>query len=717
MKGRAASPRPPPLAVALLHRCLPGGVVGLSILGDLHQEFDELVAAPGQRFPRLWFWRSAIGLSVRYALRGLGERAVGAGAPGSPPWETTMTWLADLRYGFRMLFKTPLLSAVAVLTVALGVALTTHTFSSVHGAMLRGIPVPDDDRLVAVFGTRPDLGIEQTELAVHDFEDLRGRQNTLDDVAAFYQGTVNIAGDERPPERFAGAYVSDNFFSHLGVAPLLGRTLRAGEEGPDAPHVIVLGYHVWQNRFAGAPDIVGRSIRVNGFTTEIVGVMPEGFRFPFLEDVWLPHREDAATLPRGRGQDFDLFGRLGEGVSLEAARAELSSIAAGLAQTYPETNENLGMGAIPYEDRFMPQQIQAVMWVMLFATFGVLLIACANVANLLMARASVRAREIAVRTALGAGRWRVVRQLMMESVALALVGGAVGVALAWVGVDLYRSAVADIYKPYWIEIRMDVPVLLFSLGVTLVASVAAGVWPSLRASGMRMGEMLKDSTRGSSSLSMGKLSRVFVISEIAVSCALLVGAGFMIKSIANLRNVDLGFETAGVMTGRIGLFENDYPDEESRDRFFTRLKQRLEAEPGVRSAALGTNLPGLGGARYFLAVNGETYATDRDYPLATTTIVSADYFATLGVDLSRGRDFTALETQIDGGEVAIVNESFAARYLPGRPAIGEQVRLGRSDSEWPWMTIVGVVPDMHIGGNVGGIGDDRQPPERLFLPQ
>jgi predicted permease len=626
------------------------------------------------------------------------------------------TWLADLRFGFRMLLRTPLLSAVAVVTVALGVGLTTHTFSSVYGTIVRGVPVPGHERLTYVGASRLDLGIAQTELPVHDFEDLRAQQTSFEDVAAFDQGTVNIAGDEGPPERFAGAYVSDNFFDHLGVAPVMGRTFRAGEDDPDASVVIVLGHHVWQNRFAGDPDIVGRSIRVNGETAEIVGVMPEGFRFPFLEDVWLTHRIDVAGLTRGAGRDLDAFGRLREGVSLDQARAELDALASRLASTFPESNEGMGFSLSPYEERFMPREIQAVLWVMLVATFGVLLIACANVANLLMARASIRAREIAIRTAMGAGRWRVVRQLLLEAAVLAALGCALGVVMAHVGLEAYRNAIADIYKPYWIAFSLDVPTLLFSVAVTGIAAIAAGILPALRATGVSIGEHLKDETRGSTGLRLGRLSTTLVVSEIAVSCALLVGAGFMIRSVVNLNNVDLGFETAGVMTGRVGLFDTDYPDEASRRQFFERLRERLEAEPGVVSASLGTSLPGLGGARYPWSVAGAVYATDRDHPVVTTTVATPDYFETFGVEVRQGRDFTVGESAPGADPVAIVNESFAETYLAGTPVLGEQIRLGRSESTRPWRRIVGVVPDMHIGGNVGGIGDDLMRPERIFLP-
>jgi predicted permease len=289
--------------------------------------------------------------------------------------------------------------------------------------------------------------------------------------------------------------------------------------------------------------------------------------------------------------------------------------------------------------------------------------------------------------------------------------------MAYVGLEAYRNALADIYKPYWIDFGLDMPTLLFSLGVTGIAAIAAGILPAIRATGVSIGENLKDETRGSTGLQLGRLSTALVISEIAVSCALLVGAGFMVRSVVNLRNVDLGFETAGIMTGRVGLFETDYPDQDSRQQFFEQLKQRLEAEPGVQSATLGSSLPGLGGSRYFWSVAGNTYPTDGDHPAVTTTVVSPDYFETFGVTLMQGRDFTMVEAIPGGDPVAIVNQSFADTYLAGTSVLGEQIRLGLSDSTRPWLRVVGVVPDMHIGGNVGGIGDDQMRPERIFLPQ
>ena len=707
--------RPPTAADELLRRCLPEGVLGTTIIGDLHQELEQLVREAAVRRPRLWYWWQAIQLSARYYPIRLKRRFLRRSPAHTHGDDMMTTLLADLRFGLRMLIKTPVLSVIAIATVGLGVGLTSHTFSTVYGSVGRGLPVEGADRMVHLDANRPELGITSMGISIHDYGDLRAQQTSFEDLGAFYAGTVNVAGESGPPERFAGAFVSANALLHLRVEPFLGRTFREGEDLPGASPVIVLGHHVWRNRFGADPAVVGQTIRVNGEAALIVGVMPEGFRFPFLEDVWLPHRIDASGVSRGEGPDLDVFGRLREGVSSEAAQTELSAIAVRLGGEFPESNDGIGFALRPYEERFMPAEITAVLWVMLGSVFGVLLIACANVANLLLARAAVRSKEVAIRTAMGASRGRVIRQLLVESAVLALLGGAVGLALSWWGIGVLGAAIADIYKPYWIDLRMDLPVLVFTFAVTLVASVAAGTVPAVRASGMGVGEILKDETRGSSSFRLGRFSSVLVVAEIAVSCGLLIGAGFMIKSVINLRNLDLGFQSEGVMTGRVGLFETDYPDVESRDRFFNALEERIEAEPGVTSAALTSHLPGLGANLFYVGIDGEAYATDRDYPRSNWSIATSGFFETFGTDLVQGRDFTPDETRIGGEPVVIVNESFVDRYLPGGDVLNRRLRLGASDSESPWMRVVGVVPDMHVGGGVGGIGDDQISPERIFI--
>jgi predicted permease len=705
------------VAEALLRWLLPRGDLGLSILGDLRQEFEEIHLTSASRFPRLWYWRSAVALGCRYIVDG--SRRFPRNLAINRRLDRTMiaTLLSDLRISFRMLVKTPSVSVIAILTIGLGVAICTHSFSSVYGSILRGLPVPDDNRLMLIDANRQDLGAESLEMSIHDFLDLRENQTSFEDVAAFYQGTANLAGDEGPPERYAGAFVSANALQHLAVPPLFGRLFLQDEDRPGARPVAVLAYHVWQNRFGGDPSMLGTVVRVNGQATEIVGVMPPGFRFPFNEDLWLPHRIDPDAFPRGGGRHVEAFGKLREGVSIDVARDEFAAIAGELARRFPESNANLGFGIQRFELRYMPSEIRAVMWVMLASTFGVLLVACANVANLLLARAASRTKEVAIRTALGASRFRVARQLAVESAVLALLGGLFGLVIAWWGVVVMNQAQAGIPKPFWIDVRVGLPALLFTVAVTMAASLAAGLLPALRASGIDVDATLKDEARGSSNIKLGWSSSALVVAEVAVSCALLIGAGFLIKSVVNLRNVELGFETQGVLTGRIALPEADYTDGRSRDQFFNLLKERLEQEPGVASVAVGTHLPALGSFLYYVGVEGESYATDRDYPAAYATSISSDYFRTFEVQFLEGRDFSSLEARVGGDPVTIVNESFVDRFFPDGDVLGRRIRWGISTSTEPWLTIVGVVPDMHVGGGVGGLGNDRKRPERFYLPK
>lgn len=626
------------------------------------------------------------------------------------------TLWSDLRYGLRMLAKTPGLSFIAVLTIGLGVAFTTHQYSSVYGSVIRGLPVPGHERLVALRENVEPRGIEDSPLPLHDYLDLHDEQSVFDDLGSGYMGTVNLAGEEGPPERFRGAFMSANALELVGVPPLLGRVFREGEDAPGSPPLLVISYHVWQNRFAGDPSVVGRTVRVNGEAAEVIGVMPDGFRFPFMEDVWVTDRQDPDALARRDGIYVEAFGRLKPGVTMETGQAELDRLGSTLEQRFPEENAGVTFDLIPYADRYMPSQITAVLWLMLGATFGVLLIACANVANLLLARASIRTREVAIRTALGADRGRVIRQLLAEALVLALVGGVVGVVLAWVGIDMFNQRLDPIEHPYWIDIRLDAPALLFAFGVTLLACLAAGTIPAIRASGVGVGEILKDESRGSSSFRLGRFSSALVVGEIAVSCALLITAGFMIESVVNLKNVDLGFDPGRLLTGRVGLFAADYPDRPDREQFFQGLQERLEAEPGVTSVALTTNLPALGADRWAISVEGESYPSERDHPVTNGSAITAGFFRTLDVPLLRGRELTTLEAWERDDPVAVVNESFVQEVLHGRDALGTRVRIGGNDSELPWMRIVGVVPDLHVGGGVGGIGDDEVDPQELYVP-
>ena len=588
----------------------------------------------------------------------------------------------DLRFAARMLAKNPGVTAISVLALMLGIGLTTTMFSIVYGALYRGLPFDEPHRIMHLERNNLAQDITSMEVTVHDFHDWREQQTSFTDLAGFFTGTVNLSGGEGRPERFDGAFITAAGFRILGAGALRGRTFQEEDDDPGAPPVAVIGYSVWQNRFNSDPDIIGRTVKINSEQTTIVGVMADDFRFPFNQQMWLPMKQDPVALPRGEGSTLEVFGRLEPGVSLDQAGVAMNTIAQRLAEAYPETNEGVGVAIKPYTEEYIDEEPAAMLYTMLAAVFLVLLIACANVANLLLARAAVRGKEVAIRSALGASRIRVVAQFLTEVFGIAATGAVLGLALAWVGIRLFNNAIAPTEPPFWIDIRLDWMALAFAIGLTLLATVLAGVLPALRASGANVNEILKDETRGTSSLRIGKLSKGLVVAEIALSCGLLVAAGLMIKSVVQLRNIDYGFPADEVLTARIGLFEEDYPTEQSRLAFFEELVTRLGAVPGVRAATVGSSMPAVPMDGSNFGIEGKTYAADRDYPDAGLAVITPGYFDTFGVGVRQGRDVTAQ----DGNEsvpVAIVNETFARKFFPGEDPLGRRIPMGASDSEEP----------------------------------
>ncbi len=602
----------------------------------------------------------------------------------------------DLRHGARALLGQPGLCAVAVLALALGIGLPTLVFSIIEGVFLRGLPFDESDRIVGVGVADTNQGGAWLSLTMHEYADVRDRARTIADLSAFYTGTINVSGREGRPERYEGAFMTARGFDVAHVKPLLGRTFVTGDDGIGALPVVVLGYAVWRDRFQADPGVIGRTIHVNGTARTVVGVMPEGFRYPGSEDVWVPLALDLARVRRGEGQGLLVAGRLAPGVTLDEARAELSTIARHLADEYPSTSGTRTFTVKPYIEQFLRSDAPRFSYIMLAAVLGVLLVACANVTNLLLARAALRTKEMAVRTALGATRWRVISQLLGESFALALAGAVLGLGLAQAGIALFNRATVDTHPPFWIDVRLDPAVLAFAAALMLAAAIFAGMLPALQASRSDVNDVLKDEARGAPGLRIGRLSRTLVVAEIALSCGLLVASGLIIRTIVNLKTIEFGFATTDVLTARVGLFEARYPDVSSRARFFGELQRRLERLPGARAVALATSLPATGSGRTAFAIEGATYGTDRDYPVARQVSVTPRFFETLGRSVTRGRDFSPSDG--DGAPaVVIVNRSFADRFFPGVDPIGRRVRTGRSDSLDPWRTIVGVAPDLFMG--------------------
>ena len=615
--------------------------------------------------------------------------------------------LRDVRLAFRKLIHSPALSAVTVLALAVGLGLSIMSFSIVYGAFWRGLPFEESERLMHLERSNLEAGIESMEVPIHDFVDWRAEQRSFEDLAAYYAGTVNVAGEERA-ERYDGAFITPEAFGMLRVQPVLGRTFLESERGPTAEPVIVLGHHVWQERFDGDPEILGRTLRVNGRPTTVVGVMPDGFRFPVTQDVWVPLPLDPVALPRGGGQTLEVIGRLRPGVTVDQASADMAGIARRLALEYTETNEGVSSIVKPFIDEYMGGEEENAVNTMLGAALFVLLIACANVASLLLARALERTRELGVRTALGARRWRLVWQFLLEAFAVALVGAMVGLGIAWLGVEWFNRAIADTGAPFWIDIKIDGASLLFALVAVVIATLAAGGLPAWQAARTDVAEVLKDESRGSSGFRIGKLSRGLVVFEVALSCALLVAAGVMVRSVVRLNTVAYPFPTEDVLTARLALMEGDFPDTTSLVRFYEDFEEQLNALPGVTSASLSTQLPGFWGGWFRFGVEGQTYDEAQDYPSAHQIATGPRFFQTYDVTPLSGRLLEAGD-RTGSLPVVVVSESFAARYLEGDP-LGRRIQFGGPESPLPWRIVVGVVPDLLAGGIRG---DD---PEATYIP-
>jgi predicted permease len=624
--------------------------------------------------------------------------------------------LRDLRFGLRLLARHPGHTVAAVLALALGIGLSTAMFSIVRGVLLRGLPFPESERIVHVGNANPSRDEPQLQVHLHDYLDYARRQTALAGLAAYSTGTVVLSGDERP-ERFDGARMTSNTLDQLRVKPLLGRGFLPGEDAPGAEAVVLLSYGVWKSRYGGDPGVLGRRVRINSAPGTIVGVMPASFGFPESQQVWTTLRLDPLRTPRGQGETYRVIGRLKPGATLAQARAEITAAAKDLAAAWPQTNRGLEAVVRPLNEVLLGEEVHGLLYTMLAACLFVLLIACTNVASLMVARASRRTREIAIRAALGARRGRLVGQLLTESFLLALAGGGLGVLLAREGVRLFNAAIIDTNPPFWFHIAVDPAALAFASGTTLLAALASGLVPALQASRTDVTEVIKDEGRGSTSLRLGLFTRIVIVGEVAFSCLLLVGAGLTIHSVLRTRTASLGIDARGLLTARIALFDSAYPTEASRAALFDKLATRLRQHPNVAAAALVSALPGNGSEVVRYAVAGASYPQEKDQPSAHLAQITPGYFATLGIPVLAGRDFASLDTAA-GQPVVIVNRSFAARAWPGQDPLGRQIRIGADtaapgEAARPWRTVIGVVADAQMA-SLGG--NDPAGPAGFYLP-
>ena len=602
--------------------------------------------------------------------------------------------LRDIRYGIRTLAKSPALTFVATLALTLGIGLTTTMFSIVYGVMLKGLPYPDGDRIVEVSRTNVARDERHLDMSMAEYADYRERAQSFSRVAATACCSMNVSGTGLP-ERYEGAWVTASFFDITRVKPLLGRVILPGEDTPQGERSVVLAYGMWQRRFGGNPAVLGTVIRVNGEPFTVVGVMPEGFSFPGAAHLWLPLQDDPLKGKREEQRGVTMIGVLKPGVTRKHATAEVAVIARDLAQRFKSSNEGITAAVMPFIDAEIGPA-RALLWAMLGSVFFVLLIACANVTNLLLDRAAHRTKEVGIRSALGASRTAVVRQFLTEALVLSIAGALLGTALAYEGVAVFnRILTSQQDLPSWIDIRVNAPVLIFVVGLAAVATLFSGAIPALQSSRTDINEVLKDESRGSSSLHIGRMSRVLVVFEIALSCGLLVTAGLMIKSVTNLNNSDKGFRTANLLTARVA-FQVTYTDTLKQARFYQQLRPRLAALPGVRSVSLQAQLPGVGYDGTRMMVEGVAYAAEADVPSMEWNSVSPGYFETFEIRPLRGR-VIAENDRADADPVVVVNQAFADKFFPGADPLAHRIRAGGLTSTGPWMTIVGVVPTTFTG--------------------
>jgi putative ABC transport system permease protein len=599
----------------------------------------------------------------------------------------------DLRYALRMLAKNPGFTIVAVIALALGIGANSAIFSVVNTVLLQPLPYKDSDRLVMVWEDASKHGYPRDTPAVANYIDWRDQNQVFEGMAAIADQSFNLTG-AGDPERLEGRRVSANLFSLLGVDPQLGRAFANEEDQPNSNRVAIISHRLWQRRFGSDANIVGKALTLNGESVTVVGVMPSQFQFPTREDeLWVPIAFTQAEAASRRRHYLQVVARLKPEVTVERAQSEMTTIAMRLQQQYPEANTDLGAVVVPLHEQVVGD-IKPALMVLLGAVGLVLLIACANVANLLLARAAVRQKEIALRVALGASRFRLIRQFLTESILLGVIGGVLGLVLAVAGIRLLTAFIPP-NIPQIKAISIDARVMGFTLLVSLVTGLIFGLVPAIQSSILNPIDTLKEGGRDSTMGSGGNRIRAFlIVAEVAVSLVLLIGAGLLINSFLRLRNVDPGFRTEKLLTMKIVLPELKYGEHAQRSAFYSDLTRRLESVPGVKSAAVTTNLPLYKqGNSVGMIIEGRPEPPPGQPLIVVTRIISPKYFETMSIPLLRGRPLTDQDTATSPNAV-VISETMAHRHWPGEDPIGKRIFPGRPESPADWVSVVGVVQDV-----------------------
>ncbi len=628
--------------------------------------------------------------------------------------------LHDLRFGLRSFAKSPGFTAVAILTLALGIGATTSVFTVTDAVILRPLPYAEPERLVSVFVTELSRGVSRTNHAGAGYLDLRDQSESFDGLAAYRGLSINLVGGE-VPVRIRGASVMPEFFSVLGVDALIGRTFSPALDAPESERAVVLGHSLWQTQFGGDEELLGQSLKLNDELYTVVGIMPAGFEFPVGSELYLSPHYRVPDPPFDLGEDpaenrgaqyLSVVGRLRDGVRLEQAQAELDIIAAQLAEAFQGSSGGEGLVTVSLHDTLV-SEARPLLYVLLGAVGFVLLIACANVANLLIVRATRKEKELAIRRALGAGVGRIVRQLLTESILLALIAGIFGVVLALWGTDLLLLlAPAEI--PRAEEVGVDLRVLGFTFLIVVGTGVLFGMAPVPQVSRDNLQSTIKDGAARITGGSANRLRKALIIGEVAISFLLVVGAGLMGRTFLSLLAVDPGFDSSNTLAVHMALPENKYSEDHEFLAFYNGVLDRVETMPGVESAAMVLTLPMNSNIRGTLSItiDGLPKAPGEDL-VAGFQVVSPDYFRTLRIPLLGGRLLTAADSE-DAPPVLLINQAFVDRHFPDEEPLGKRITWG--DGEAPdttWSTVVGVV------GNtlMEGLDDQAEPMTYQTYPQ
>lgn len=618
------------------------------------------------------------------------------------------TFFSDLRFGFRIFVKHPGFSLLAIFALGLGIHLVANQLFVINAFLFRGLPAVDAERIVDISHDAEHSEKYSGVFHPADLAEIQRRQQSLEALGGFLEGTVNVS-DGRNPRRYDGAFISWDFMNILGLKPERGRAFTAADSAPGAAPVLILSHRAWQRDFNGDPLVLGRRISINAQPGTIVGVMPEGVHFPAIQDAWTPLRDDV-LLHEDEPMFLRAFGRLRSAGDLETARVELNEIAQSLAAGTPERWKNFkAVEAGLFHRGYLRQFDVSVLWVMLVAVLLVLAIACANVANLLLARSTARCRELAVRSAVGATRPRLILQMLTESLALCLAGGTIGVlSTAWTAGWINRWF-ENAGLPYWIRAEMDPAVIGVVFLLTVFCACAAGIVPALRASRSAVMELLNESCRTSTNLRVGWFGRTVIGLQVAMAFALLILAGMMIRAIGDLGNVELPYPPPAVLSARFGLFDAEAGAVRDRGKFLEELTAKLDAAPLVQSSAITTRQQFDPAYHVAVSAGAEAAGSDAAGQFALFEGVSNGYFRTLDAAIVRGREFNAEDVPAER-KVAIVNESFVRRFFPDADPIGAEVLI--KDKIPSTRTIVGVVQDLEMNG----VDLEIRDPAGLYIP-